>query len=191
MIQANVLKSKIKKVCQAPSKLYKTIIQNDSLLNDAVDLSIVAIIKNEGNYIEEWVRYHILVGVQRFYLYDNGSTDNTDKILKKYVDAGYVKLIDFPGIAMQLKAYNDAISKYKRCTKYMAIIDADEFLYSCNRNISVREQLDSIFYKFPKAGGVAVNWRMFGSGGLLTKPTGGYLIIFCTEQKKMGEAIVA
>lgn len=52
-----------------PERLYKTLTINDTLDRDAVDLSIVAIIKNEGQYIEEWVRYHIVVGVQKFYLY--------------------------------------------------------------------------------------------------------------------------
>ena len=33
------------------------------LAKDAVTLSIVAIVKNEADYIEEWIRYHLLVGI--------------------------------------------------------------------------------------------------------------------------------
>ncbi|GMO23401.1 MAG: hypothetical protein Ta2B_02600 [Termitinemataceae bacterium] len=40
------------------------------------ELSIVAIVKNEASYIKEWIEYHRLVGVDRFYIYDDNSTDN-------------------------------------------------------------------------------------------------------------------
>lgn len=163
----------LKKIAKFPPRLYRRLVLKDFTDKDAVDLSVVAIIKNEGQYIEEWVRYHIIAGVQRFYLYDNDSSDNTKSVLKKYIDAGYVTLIPFPGIAMQLAAYNDAINKFKYKTKYMAIIDADEFLYSCDQNISVREGIDGIFASYPQAGGIAVNWRMFGSSGLIKKPNVG------------------
>ncbi|MBR0260666.1 MAG: glycosyltransferase family 2 protein [Selenomonadaceae bacterium] len=40
------------------------------------DLAIVAILKNEGRYLKEWLDYHLSAGVDHFYLYDNDSTDN-------------------------------------------------------------------------------------------------------------------
>ena len=48
-------------------------------------LSVVAIMKNEGPYLREWIEYHKLVGVEKFYLYNNGSTDDTVEILSPYV----------------------------------------------------------------------------------------------------------
>lgn len=63
------VKRMLRKTIQAPVKVYKSLTLKDSIDKDAVDLSIVAIIKNEGQYIEEWVRYHIIAGVQKFYLY--------------------------------------------------------------------------------------------------------------------------
>lgn len=184
----NGTKGLLRKIAHIPERLYKTLTINDTLDRDAVDLSIVAIIKNEGQYIEEWVRYHIVAGVQKFYLYNNDSSDNTEEVLKKYIDAGYVDLIPFPGVAMQLLAYNDAIYRFKHKTRYMAIIDADEFLYSCNKRMSVRDEVADIFSSFPQAGGIAVNWRMFGSSGLLKKPIrGGVLDNFLYRAKEDGK----
>ena len=37
------------------------------------EIAIVAIAKNEGPYLREWIEYHRLVGIKRFYLYDNES----------------------------------------------------------------------------------------------------------------------
>ena len=141
----------------------------------AITLSVVAIIINEAPYIEEWIRYHQMVGVERFYLFDNGSTDDTLQIVQKYVENGLVVLTHYPGKGMQLSAYNRALKKYRYQTRYMAFIDADEFLYSCEKERSVRQQVEDLFALYPEAGGLALNWRMFGSSGHLTKPEGGVL----------------
>lgn len=45
-------------------------------VRERVDLAICAIAKNEGRYIREWLSYHYLVGVRRFFIYDNGSSDD-------------------------------------------------------------------------------------------------------------------
>lgn len=164
------------KIVRAPKRLLMTVKLNwhqSSDLVDMIDLAIVSIIKNEGQYIEEWVRYHIVAGVQKFYLYDNDSSDNTREILEKYITDGYVELIPYPGVAKQLPAYNDAIAKHRYDCKYIAFIDADEFLYSCNKLKSVRDFCNEIFHDYPNAGGIAVNWRMFGSSGLIQKPKRG------------------
>lgn len=68
-------------------------------------LSFVAIIKNEAPYIIEWIEYHRLVGVEKFYIYDNGSTDNIKDILTPYISNNTVVYHEFPGKEMQLSAY--------------------------------------------------------------------------------------
>ena len=49
-------------------------------------LTCCLMIKNEGKYIEEWMDHYISEGVEHFYIIDNGSTDNTLELLKKYED---------------------------------------------------------------------------------------------------------
>src|SRR4029079_6813486 len=53
-------------------------------------LSVVAIVKNEVRYLEEWLDFHCLVGCSHFYIYDNGSTDGTADLLRKYECKGIV-----------------------------------------------------------------------------------------------------
>ena len=95
-------------------------------------LSIGCIIKNEGRYLREWIEYHLWAGVEHFYIYDNGSTDNTKEVLAPYILSGKVTyhyfVADREEGDQQRRAYNDAISRYKRCTRWLALIDADEFL---------------------------------------------------------------
>lgn len=128
------------------------------------DLSIVAIIKNEGPYLKEWLDYHLVAGVDHFYLYDNESPDNQREITAPYVKAGIVDYIDAPGKVMQMVVYNDAVKRFKFQSRLMAFIDGDEFLYP-KTNQSIVEVVDEILSHDANAAGLAIHWQSFGSNG--------------------------
>lgn len=130
------------------------------------DLAVVAIMKNEGPYLKEWLDYHLLAGVDHFYLYDNESPDNQAEVAKPYVAAGLVDYIPFPGKAMQFVAYNDAVKRFKFQSRYMAFLDGDEFIYpKVDRGGGIVEVVDEILSHDPNAAGLAINWQIFGSNG--------------------------
>lgn len=126
------------------------------------DIAITAILYNEGHYLKEWLDYHLLAGVNHFYLYNNGSTDNYDEIIKPYVDKGLVTSTYYPGDALQFSAYNDAIMRYRFSCKYMAFVDGDEFIFPQN-NKTIGEVVDDVLGNIPNAGGLAINWQFYGS----------------------------
>lgn len=134
--------------------------------NSKVYLSIVAILFNEAPYVKEWIEYHRMLGVERFYIYDNGSTDNVKDVLKPYMDEGIVCYHYVPGFEMQNKVYRDAVFKYKNQTRWMAIIDLDEFILPLEKD-SICEFLKD-YEKYPA---VVANWKVFDSNGFETPPT--------------------
>lgn len=129
----------------------------------AHDLAIVAILKNEGRYLKEWLDYHLLAGVGHFYLYDNDSTDDYDAIIRPYVEAGLVTSKRISGKAAQFAAYDDAVQSHRFACRYMAFIDLDEFLLP-KTNRSVVEVVDEIL-SYNEAEALAVNWQLYGSNG--------------------------
>ena len=56
-------------------------------------LAFVTRIKNEDLYIREWLEYHLLVGVEHFFLYDMDGGQGLAGILEPYEDAGVVTRI--------------------------------------------------------------------------------------------------
>ena len=110
------------------------------------ELSIVAVIKNEAHYLEEWLNYHLAAGVDHFYIYDNESTDNTAEILEPYIDAQLVDYFSVPGKLMKIPVYNDAVRQFKFATKYMAFIDCNEFIFP-KTGQSIVEFVDEILSK--------------------------------------------
>lgn len=60
-------------------------------------LTFVAIVKDEGPYLIEWIEYHQFLGVDHFLIYDNGSSASTKELLRPYVETGVVEYISYPG----------------------------------------------------------------------------------------------
>ena len=128
------------------------------------DLAVVSIMKDEGSYIKEWLDYHLLAGVNHFFIYDNESEDNLKEILQPYIDAGIVTSIFYPGKARQMPAFNAAVRDFKFFCRYMAFIDADEFIFPVSKS-TITEVLDEILLPNPNASGLGINWIFYGSNG--------------------------
>jgi hypothetical protein len=136
------------------------------------NLGIVAIAKNEQDYIKEWVAFHKIQGVDRIILYNNDSTDNMVEEIKPFIEDGYIIYNEIHGLGQQLNAYNDALKKYSKLFKYLAFIDCDEFLFPVDEKETVLSVIEKTMKMDKHAGGVCVNWVMYGSSGHETKPEG-------------------
>lgn len=97
-------------------------------------LAICAIFKNESRYIQEWIEYHNMIGVEHFYLYDNDSTDDIS-ILQKYLDDGSLTLNRVSSQAKQMPAYNHFLQTYRDEVEWVAIIDLDEFIVPMEKQL--------------------------------------------------------
>ncbi len=144
------------------------VLRNDRKRHFENEVAIGAIMKDEGPYLKEWLDFHILVGITKFYLYDNGSTDNTRDILKPYIERGIVEYHWFPGKCMQLPAYLEIINNHADDTRWLALIDLDEFLVPVHHE-TVPEFLHTMPQNFAQ---LIVTWVIYGSSGHKTKPDG-------------------
>jgi hypothetical protein len=133
-------------------------------------LSAIGIVKNEGSYLNEWLEFHRLVGVQHIYLYDNGSTDDTDQVLSE-LPTKFVTRIPWATFVRdgspQKLAYAHALSNFGPDWRWMAFIDADEFLFPTNAG-----DLSSVLMGYEHLPALAVYWRTFGTAGHQTRPSG-------------------
>lgn len=125
------------------------------------NLAVVACCKDEGMYIQEWVEYYLLQGVDHFYIYNNNGTDNTEEILRPYIDKGIVSWFVWPGKEQQVDIYTDAVRRFKNEARWMAIIDLDEFVVPMKKQTTLAKLLDD----YTQYNQLIVPWVSYGSSG--------------------------
>jgi len=131
-------------------------------------LSAVIIIKNEKDYIREWIEYHLLIGVDHFYIFDNESTDNVLEVLQPYIDLDIVSYTYVAGPKKQIPAYvSTMLNNYKE-TNWLAILDADEFLVSTGDE-DIKEFLKKTSFFTSQ---LLLGWMVFGSSGKKNREQG-------------------
>ena len=120
-------------------------------------LALCCIIKDES-YLEEFIIYHHLIGVEHFYIYDNESHIPICKRLDSFYYRNLCTIINFPGKTMQMKAYKHCIDLVKNITKWLAIIDGDEYIFPKTHNT-----IPEFLHGFDDCQSIGINWLVFGS----------------------------
>ena len=129
------------------------------------DISIGCVFKNEAPWLKEWIEYHRLIGVDHFYLYNNCSNDHYREVLLPYIKKGIVELFDFPKPNFSNKdqnyMYNHTLALAKQQSKWLAIIDTDEFI-----NPLSSKDLKTYLQAKQRAASVYITWQIFGTSGI-------------------------
>ena len=140
--------------------------------------------KQENPYIQEWLEYHLLVGAEHFYLYDQDGGDEGRELLEPYEKAGVVTRhpwthydgtrYDGPTRFYQVNknhlAFSHCATNYRNVADWMMKIDVDEFLYPPAGENSLNPYLNLLDKKRVK--GIRIPRYNFGDNGHLTRPAG-------------------
>jgi hypothetical protein len=141
-------------------------------------ISIISQFRDEAKYLKEWIEFHLLVGVDDFYLTNHLSVDNYLEVLQPYIDKGIVKITDLlidtntgennfineqllvgHSIPIMNKHINESDSDW------VIFLNVDEFLYPTTEN-----NIKDVINKFsPNVGQIGVNWRFMGNSNYRLK----------------------
>lgn len=134
-------------------------------------IGIVCIVKNEAEYILEWIAHYRSLGLNNLLIYNNESTDRTGEILSHLQHCGVVKVFDWAvseGVSPQLSAYANAVDRFHDQFEFLAFFDADEFL-TPRQDFNIVDWLSALG---SDVGAIAINQRVFGSSGQKAKLPG-------------------
>jgi hypothetical protein len=140
------------------------------VLNDAAAvhyLTACLTFKDSASYLEEWMRFHLKVGFDHFYLYDNDSSDDFQAVIRPFVTRGQATYHKWPGAGQQREMFQHCLDTYRESARWIAFIDDDEFLFPATKN-----NLSEVLSDYERHAGVAACWLLFGSNGHLTRPSG-------------------
>lgn len=133
------------------------------MLHKPYHTAVCAIAKDENPYVLEWVAYHLALGFEHVFLYDNMSAQALSSAFSIRYSSPHLTIQLWPTIIgrnAQLEAYTHHVLTRGREVEWTAFIDLDEMI-NLKRHDTVRDFLEP----WADADGVAVNWRIFGSSG--------------------------
>ena len=149
----------------------------------AHNLVVAAIFKNENAYLREWIEFHLLIGVDHFFLYDNDGGDEARTLLAPYESAGLVTRHDWThldgtrhdrptrlgGRDKNHMAFGHAARHHRDGCRWMLKIDIDEFLVPLDGD-AIPPLLER--YDRGRVKGVQVPRVNFGHSGHRQRPEG-------------------
>ncbi len=135
-------------------------------------IAAVLMVRDEQYDLLEWLAYHHVIGIGKFVVYDNESSDGTLSALKRaqsLYDIDIVSWPTFPKRLTQIFAYRDACFRLRNQTEveWCAFLDIDEFLFSATGS-----RLEQLTDQCSSASAIGLNWAVFGSSGHQERPEG-------------------
>ena len=123
-------------------------------------VAVCAIVRNENRYLREWVEWHKGLGVEKFFIYDNGH-GNDENPRDVIGDDPKVVIFDWRDRDgnTQCEAYDECYREHGSEFDWMGFIDIDEFVQS---EMPLPDVLNTI-----EADVVAFSWRMMTDNGLV------------------------
>jgi len=131
-------------------------------------LSVAAVFRNEAHSIVEWVEHYILHGADHIYLIDDNSDDNSCELMEPYVAKGQVTIFHAKWdryLGRQRDMYNHYILPVLDTTKWLLLLDMDEYMWS-PQNIDLKKTLVDCW----RVGQIQVDHTLFGSSGHEIQP---------------------
>ena len=157
------------------------------------NLTICVQVKDEVAYLAEWIEFYRLAGpVQRFVIYDDGSSDNVQQLpalfkLRRGFDGVIVRSAlprhrllhdslgtcrDFP--ACQSLSYMRCVEEFgggsgsgsgERTVEWMLGVDADEFIFAPSACDTIASWLQRAMVAEPRIGSFRVHCLRYGANG--------------------------
>jgi hypothetical protein len=149
-------------------------------------MTMCTMVRNEAKYIREWVEFHSLLGVEKFMIFDNGSTDSLQEALNGTIADVHIipwppsvwspenphkeacqsysdgKMHgDFAFGACQISAFHECLQHERGHSRWIACVDVDEFfmpVYDKSRLYTLPEVMMAYDHMH------AVNWMPFVYG---------------------------
>lgn len=143
----------------------------ETKVNTYADLTnrvlMATLVKDEDNYVRQWIEYHLHLGVQNFIIYDNSESNSLSYLLADYIETSVAFVVNwhFPyrlpksGISGQTTQQNHAIYAF-RTAKYIGLLDIDEYV-NLGSSLRIGDFFDSLPLIEHRPGSLRLKCKLF------------------------------
>ncbi|CAD5166000.1 unnamed protein product, partial [Musa acuminata subsp. malaccensis] len=138
-------------------------------------MCVCTMVRNQARFLPEWIIYHSRLGVERWFIYDNDSDDDTEQVLES-MDASSDYNVTrhlWPWVKTQEAGFAHCALRARGHCRWVGFIDVDEFLY-LPTNVTLHDVLRNYSRK-PRIGELRIACHSFGPSGRRTVPSEGVM----------------
>jgi hypothetical protein len=135
--------------------------------SEDMKIAIVSMQRNESKYIAEWLAYHMVLGVDKFVIYNHMSTDGTGDIYKKLSKHYDIDVYNMEGWNVHYPMMQHSMDTYRPDFDWVINLDMDEYIFPLEKN-TIKEVLNP--YTEDKSSALGVYWVFFSSNGHIEDP---------------------
>lgn len=133
--------------------------------------ALVAIIRNEAHDLPAWLAWHSRLGIDSFFIFDDGSDDGTLSVLEAAsvlydIRVFHIEQAHGPYIERQRTVYLDCLHHMQENFSWVGFLDADEYL-ALHRHHTIGSFLESFA---DHVGAVGIHLCPYGSNGHVLRP---------------------
>lgn len=130
---------------------------------------VCCLAKNEEQYINDFVKWYVGIGVDKIYIYDNNDKKKRNA-LERAIDIDYLPKCEIinvrgkKGVCFQHDIYTEFYNTYKDTFDWCFFVDIDEYLTNV---VNIKLLLSLPIYR--KYNQIRVKWRLFGDDDLISR----------------------
>uniref|UniRef100_A0A6C0FAI7 Uncharacterized protein n=1 Tax=viral metagenome TaxID=1070528 RepID=A0A6C0FAI7_9ZZZZ len=125
-------------------------------------LGLMAMFKNEGHILYEFINHYMLEGVDQFILIDDNSTDNYYENNKNWMDSlvkSNIITIKKSEKKIQTEIYNEQLNNINKFD-WLIVCDLDEFMFSVPKDTTIKSLIEKEKL-FLDCNYIELPWKMF------------------------------
>ena len=142
---------------------------------------ILTIIKNEHEYLDEWIRHHLNIGIEHIFIFEDIDSESHKNITDKYKQVSLQNILDVfteneKEQIISVKNDHNKITQFNYIRKGLSyikkrydydwcfVIDADEYI------ALEKDNLQNILSLYKEHDAFVMQWECYGANGLIYKP---------------------
>lgn len=144
---------------------------------------ICTVIKNEHQYLDEWIQYHLNLGIDHIFIFEDIDSETHKNITDKYDKVSLFSIDSIlneeaRNLVIELKLTKKSNPQYTYIRKgllfiqslqlydWCFVIDNDEFITLENNDVS----LDELIYIYDGYDAIILQWKCYGANGYVNRP---------------------
>jgi hypothetical protein len=127
-------------------------------------LTSCSIVKNEDNYIDDFVKIHKFLGVEFFLFFDR--SDNP--LSERFKGCSDIQVIHYPEPHRHAQAWAEGVQHFKGKARWVQFVDIDQVVVPMKT-----DDIKIMLQDYEHAAALGLNWHTFGGNNQLNEPSKG------------------